>query len=269
MGRQMGLFGHSRAWRAIILACGLAWLGSLSGLKAETLASAPDMPATSAEPFALAATPLAAGRLHDKWLGLQRRLDDDMVQLALCDGDREACVSPAALRLLSIVDAARQREGRAKFGEINRAINLAIRAVSDEAQYGETDVWASPLALFIRGAGDCEDYAIAKFAALRLAGLAANDLRILIVRDTVRGEDHAVAAARLDGRWLTLDNRRMAMIEDADVRDYRPTFAMDRDGIRRYAPTPLLSAIAAPAAEPAAPAGPATLAAKIAAAAVD
>ena len=73
----MGLFGQSRAWRAVMLACGLAWLGSLSGLKAETLASAPDMPATSAEPFALAATPLAAGSLHDKWLGLQRRLDDD------------------------------------------------------------------------------------------------------------------------------------------------------------------------------------------------
>jgi predicted transglutaminase-like cysteine proteinase len=268
MGRQMGLFGQSRAWRAIMLACGLAWLGSLSGLKAETLASPPDGPATSAEPFALAATPLAAGSLHDKWLGLQRRLDDDMVQLALCDGDREACVSPAALRLLAIVDAARQREGRAKFGEINRAINLAIRTMSDEAQYGETDVWASPLTTFSRGAGDCEDYAIAKFAALRLAGIAADDLRILIMRDAVRGEDHAVAAARLDGRWLTLDNRRMAMVEDADIRNYRPTFVMDRDGIRRYAPALLLAGIAVPAAEPALPA-PATSAAKIAAAAMD
>ena len=268
MGRQMGLFGHSRAWRAIMLACGLAWLGSLSGLKAETLVSAPDGPATSAEPFALAATPLAAGSLHDKWLGLQRRLDDDMVQLALCDGDREACVSPPALRLLAIVDAARQREGRAKFGDINRAINLAIRAMSDEAQYGETDVWASPLTTFSRGAGDCEDYAIAKFAALRLAGIAADDLRILIMRDTVRGEDHAVAAARLDGRWLTLDNRRMAMVEDADIRNYQPTFVMDRDGIRRYATALLLAGIAVPAAEPALPA-PATSAAKIAAAAMD
>jgi predicted transglutaminase-like cysteine proteinase len=268
MGRQMGLFGHSRAWRAIMLAFGLAWLGSLSGLKAETLASAPDMRATSAEPFALAAMPLATGSLHDKWLGLQRRLDDDMVQLALCDGDREACVAPAALRLLAIVDAARQRDGRAKFGEINRAINLAIRAVSDEAQYSETDVWASPLTTFSRGAGDCEDYAIAKFAALRLAGIAADDLRILIMRDAVRGEDHAVAVARLDGRWLTLDNRRMAMVEDADIRNYRPTFVMDRDGIRRYVPTPLLAGIAVPAAEPGLPA-PAMSAAKIAAAAID
>jgi predicted transglutaminase-like cysteine proteinase len=173
------------------------------------------------------------------------------------------------LRLLAIVDAGRQRYGRAKLGEINRAINLAIRSTSDEAQYGETDVWAAPLTTFSRGAGDCEDYAIAKFAALRLAGIAADDLRILILRDPVRGEDHAVAAARLDGRWLTLDNRRMAMVEDADIRNYRPTFVMDRDGIRRYAPAPLLAGIAVPAAEPAAPHTPVTLAAKIAAAETD
>ena len=238
MGRQMGFFGQSRLWRAIMLACGLAWFGPASGLRAETLA-APEPFAESTEPFGLAATELEAGVVHEKWLGLRRRLDDDMVQLALCDGDRERCSSPAALRLLAIVDAARQREGRAKLGEVNRAINLALRSTSDEAQYGETDVWAPPLASFLHAAGDCEDYAIAKFAALRLAGLASGDLRILIMRNTARGDDHAVAMARLDGRWLTLDNRRMAMIEDADIRDYRPTFVMDREAIRRYASAPL------------------------------
>jgi predicted transglutaminase-like cysteine proteinase len=263
----MGFLGQARVWRAIVFVCGLAWLGSVSDLKAETIAFAPSAPANSTEPFGMTAMPLAAGNLHDKWLGLQDRLDDDMVQLALCDGDRDGCVSPAALRLLAIVDAARQREGRARLGEINRAVNLAVRAVSDEALHGETDFWASPLATFSRGGGDCEDYAIAKFAALRLAGIPADDLRILIMRDT-RGDDHAVAAARLDGRWLTLDNRRMAMVEDADIRNYRPTFVMDRDGIRRYAPAPILAGIASAPPEPALPA-PATSAAKIAAAAVD
>ena len=47
----------------------------------------------------------------------------------------------------------------------------------------------------------------------------------------------------------------MAMVEDADIRNYRPTFVMDRDGIRRYPPAPLLAGITAPAAEPA-PAAP-------------
>lgn len=264
----MGFFGRPRAWRAVALAFALGWFAPVSGIAAETVAAPADLAAGPVEPFALATSALTAGQLHDKWSGLQRQLDDDMVQLTLCEGDREGCVSPAALRLLAIVDAARLREGRARLGEINRAINLAIRAISDEALYGETDVWASPLATFSLGAGDCEDYAIAKFAALRLAGIAADDLRILIMRDG-RGEDHAVAAVRLDGRWLTLDNRRMAMIEDADVRNYRPTFVMDRDGIRRYAPVPLLSGIALPATEPAALSMPVAPTAKIAAAAAD
>lgn len=263
----MGFLGQSRVWRAILLACGVAWFGSISGLKAETTAFVPTVSTPSTEPFAQPAAPLAAGYLYDKWLGLQHRLDDDMVQLALCDGDRDGCVSPAALRLLAIVDAARQREGRARLGEINRAVNLAVRAMSDEALHGETDFWASPLTTFGRGAGDCEDYAIAKFAALRLAGIAAEELRILIMRDA-RGGDHAVAAARLDGRWLTLDNRRMAMVEDADIGNYRPTFVMDRDGIRRYAPAPILAGIASAPPEPALPAAT-TSVAKIAAAAMD
>src|SRR5437762_11865389 len=242
MGRQMGLFGQSRVWRAVMLACGLAWLGPVAGLKADTLnSSAPDIVAKTAEPFGLTASPLESGGLLQKWLGVQRRLDDELVQLALCDGDRDGCVSPAALRFLAIVDAGRAREGRARLGEINRAINLAIRAVSDFAQYGEIDVWTSPLVTFTRGAGDCEDYAIAKFAALRLAGFAPENLRIVIVHDPVRGEDHAVAAARLDGRWLTLDNRRMAMVEDIDARNYRPIFVIDRDGVRRYEAAPLLA----------------------------
>ena len=84
-------------------------------------------------------------------------------------------------------------------------------------------------------AGDCEDYAIAKFVALRLAGIAPDDLRIVIMHDTIHGEHHAVAAARLDGRWLMLDNRRMAMVEDSDVRNYRPTFVIDQHGVMRYA----------------------------------
>jgi len=240
MGRQMESSGHSRAWRSIILACGLAWLGPVAGLKADTLNSAaPDAVAKTAEPFGLVASPLASGGLLQKWLGVQRRLDDELVQLALCDGDRDGCVSPAALQFLAIVDSARAREGRARLGEINRAINLAIKPVSDLAQYGEIDVWTSPLVTFARGAGDCEDYAIAKFVALRLAGVSPEDLRIVIMHDPFGGEDHAVAAAKLDGRWLTLDNRRMAMVEDIDVRDNRPTFLIGRDGVRRYEAPPL------------------------------
>jgi predicted transglutaminase-like cysteine proteinase len=241
MGRQMRIFDHSRALRAVMLACGLAWLGPAAGLAAG--APGPSGPSDgtekSAEPFGLFASHLAGGRLREKWLGVQARLDDEMVQIALCEGDRERCVSPSALRFLAIIDAAKAREGRARLGEINRAINLAIRPLSDLAQYGEIDLWSPPLATLARGAGDCEDYAIAKFVALQLAGVAPDDLRIVIMHDTIRDEDHAVAAARLDGRWLTLDNRRMVMVEDAQVRNHQPTFVIDRDGVKRYREAPM------------------------------
>ena len=71
--------------------------------------------------------------------------------------------------------------------------------------------------------------------------LAPDDVRIVVLRDTIHGEDHAVAAARLDGRWLMLDNRRMAMIEDADVRNFQPTFVIGQHGVMRYADAPLLA----------------------------
>jgi predicted transglutaminase-like cysteine proteinase len=242
----MGILRCWHGWRAVILALTMAWFGPAADLRAGTLDSAgtPETVERSAEPFGRSASVLSAGALLEKWRGLARQLDDEAVQLALCDGDRDRCVSPAALQLLAIVDNARARDGRARLGEINRAINLAIRPMSDLAQYGEIDVWSSPLVTFEHGAGDCEDYAIAKFVALRLAGIAPGDLRIVIMRDTIRGEDHAVAAARLDGRWLTLDNRRMAMIEDAQVRNYRPTFVIDQTGIMQYVDAPLLAGLA-------------------------
>jgi predicted transglutaminase-like cysteine proteinase len=239
----MGIFGQAHAWRAIVLAWGIVWFGPATNLTAGTLGATRSavVIARSAEPFGLSASVLSWGALRDKWLGVERKLDDERVQLALCDGDRERCVSPAALQLLAIVDNGRAREGRARLGEINRAINLAIRPMSDLAQFGQTDVWSSPLDTFITGAGDCEDYAIAKFVALRLAGVPADDLRIIVMRDTIRGEGHAVAAARLDGHWLMLDNRRMMMVEDADVRNYRPLFVIDQHGVMQYVSSPLLA----------------------------
>ena len=244
----MGILVHSHAWRAVVLACGMAWFGPAANLNAGTLITpgAADLVRKSAEPFGLFALALSGGALREKWLGVERKLDDERVQLALCDGDRERCVSPAALQFLAIVDNARAREGRARLGEINRAINLAVRSTSDPAQHGEIDVWSTPLATFASGAGDCEDYAIAKFVALRQAGISPKDLRIVIMRDTIRGEDHAVAAVQFDGDWLILDNQRMAMVEDAYVRNYRPLFVIDQYGVMQYADTPWLAAAAAP-----------------------
>jgi len=236
----MAFFKKARALRAVLLACGMVWLGP-AGISVAGPAGIPYGPFPTVkpdQPFGLYTTPVHSGGLLRKWLGVAHKLEDERVQLALCDGDRERCVSEAALKFLRIVDRGRQRDGWARVGEINRAINLAIRPMEDLVQYGEVDVWSSPLVTFNTGAGDCEDYAIAKYVALQMAGISAEDLRIAVVLD-LNGEGHAVASVRLDGNWLILDNQRMAMVEDVNARTYRPRFVIDASGVMEYSNTPL------------------------------
>jgi hypothetical protein len=65
--------------------------------------------------------------------------------------------------------------------------------------------------------------------------------------DTFRHEGHAVTAARLDGHWLILDNRRTAMIEDSYLRNYRPLFVIDDTGVNKFTDAPVLASMPEPA----------------------
>src|SRR5262249_60448434 len=105
-----------------------------------------------------------------KWNELQSRLRADDQAVVACRSNENAC-SESARRYLAFVDIGRKQEGRVRLGWINRAVNMAIRPVSDWAQYGLADFWASPLQTLTNGAGDCEDYAILKYAALRELGI--------------------------------------------------------------------------------------------------
>lgn len=172
--------------------------------------------------------------ISSKWSELLTRLHADEVAIAACRLNQIAC-TPAAKRFLSIVDVGRQHEGRVRLGWLNRAVNMAVRATSDWAQYGLADFWASPLQTMDSGAGDCEDYAIVKYSALRELGIAPDDLRLVIVQDEKRETGHAVVIVRYEQRWLVLDNRTMAILDAEDVRDYRPLFALDENGARTIA----------------------------------
>ena len=189
----------------------------------------------SDEPFGRQELPAADGALWNTWQNAEALIEDDAAILRRCRSDAEDCPA-AAQRMLTIVDGALQRGGRARIGEINRAVNLSIRPMSDQAQFGELDRWTSPLATFTSRSGDCEDYAIAKYLALRETGMPAADLRLVIVRDTLAKEDHAVLAARLDGQWLLLDNRHHMLVESTEAKNFKPLFAFDHEGVRRFAP---------------------------------
>jgi hypothetical protein len=117
---------------------------------------------------------------------------------------------------------------------INRAVDLAISPISDEAQSGVVDHWSSPFETLQTHRGDCEDYAIVKYVALLQAGLSHDDVKIVILRNLLPKEDHVVVAARVDGQWLILDNRRLALVRDTKMVGSTPKFVLDEDGTRRF-----------------------------------
>jgi predicted transglutaminase-like cysteine proteinase len=192
--------------------------------------------ASPAEPFGLNTMPAASGDILTKWSRVENDISVEKKILTSCGKSVTEC-SSAAKKFLAIVAEGRKNTGRARIGVINRAINLAVRPMSDLAQWGVEDRWTAPLATLTSGLGDCEDYAIAKYFALTEAGIAAKDVKLVVVRDLVVDEDHAVVAVRLDGSWLILDNRRLALVNDIEMRRVIPLFVLDSGGVKKFIPS--------------------------------
>jgi predicted transglutaminase-like cysteine proteinase len=175
---------------------------------------------------------------HDavRWRKVVQAIAADRVVLARCRMDPDHCPDPAR-RLLEIIETARAKEGRARIGEVNRALNLSIAYTSDLVQHGLDDVWTAPLLTLASGRGDCEDYAIAKYLALLELGVRSVDVRIVIL-ETKPQRQHAVLATRLGQRWVMLDNAHSLILEDRQL-PYRSiaAFGGEDDSVRPAAPT--------------------------------
>ena len=217
---------------------GVRWQ-SIPALKdiPEILASLPPTAKVQAsdEPFGFLSTiPVSGGYLTEKWRTVIHRIKSEASVLSNC-AITEECPT-AARRFLEIVAEGRAHQGLARVGVINRAVNLSIIAMSDMKQWGVTDRWSSPLETLTTGRGDCEDYAIVKYAALLDAGIRREDLKLVIVHDLLRNEDHAVTVAHVGGKWIVLDNRWLALVQDVEVRREIPLFVLDDTGIQMFLP---------------------------------
>jgi Predicted periplasmic protein len=102
---------------------------------------------------------------------------------------------------------------------------------SDMAIYGKTEYWATPEEMMQKGAGDCEDYAISKYLALRYLNWPAKDLWLVLVLDKKKRTHHAVLAARYGSTTFILDNlskpRYLLIPEDTYMRGYTPFYAIN------------------------------------------
>ena len=184
--------------------------------------------------FGLFAFRAPEGMLWRKWRGIEADIAKEHTILEHCRTNPEGCPSNAA-QFLRLISAVKAKSGRGQLDEANRAVNMAVRYVSDFAQHGEADRWSAPLATIATAKGDCEDYAIAKYVALTEAGFPRGDLQLVLVRDRAVRQDHAVLAARLDGHWLILDNRRSELMNDSEATSFAPLFTINDRGVQLFA----------------------------------
>ena len=182
---------------------------------------------TTDGPFDSSTSRVAGGQLAHLWQGVERGVLADMAALALCRATDEAC-SPAIRVLRNIIAEGRSRDGLARLGVINRSINLAIKPTT--VPY----VWHSSLEALSTGEGDCKDYAVAKYVAILEAGFAEQDVKLVIVHDTVVNQDHVVVTVRFNGDWMVLDNRWLALVRDVDFPRSIPLYVLDENGVRRF-----------------------------------
>ena len=121
----------------------------------------------------------------------------------------------------------RAKDSVQRLEAVNWYVNKRVHFVDDQVRWGRADVWSAANDTLNAGKGDCEDFAIAKLAMLRRAGIADRDLYLVVLRDLVRRADHAVLVVRAGGHMYVLDNGTDELLDSESVHDYRPilTFA--------------------------------------------
>ena len=110
--------------------------------------------------------------------------------------------------------------------KVNSLMN-AKRYVEDSSNYGKTDYWATPIEFYKKG-GDCEDFAIAKYTALRALGVPDDRMRLAIVQDQQKNIPHAILIVYTDQGAMILDNQIKNAINADKVRHYKPIFSINQ-----------------------------------------
>jgi predicted transglutaminase-like cysteine proteinase len=124
---------------------------------------------------------------------------------------------------------------------LNERIALAndffnrVPYIRAEVNWGDAAYWETPFEFLTRG-GQCQDYAIAKYLALRESGVPEEQLRFVVVHDNYVGLDHAITVVNLDNQAMALDNQMLGVTPVADLTQrYAPYYALNDEGWSAYA----------------------------------
>jgi len=106
--------------------------------------------------------------------------------------------------------------------------------VADVQHWGKEDYWATPVEFLSTNGGDCEDFSIAKYFALRSLGVPDEKLRITYVKEiVVYNEAHMVLAyfPAPDAEPLVLDNINKTIRPASTRTDLVPVYSFNGSGL--------------------------------------
>lgn len=160
-----------------------------------------------------------------KWTRVLSKVKGQIRTLNTC-ASAQTC-PPGATSWKRIMRQAKEVQGMEQLKMVNSFFNKWPYRLDQDA-YGTSDWWATPQE-FLKISGDCEDYAIIKYFALRELGFSKEDLRIVVLKDRIRNIPHAVLAVFLHGEALILNNISDAIFTDLKYRHYIPQYSLNEE----------------------------------------
>ena len=135
-----------------------------------------------------------------------------------------------------LIEEARELPDQDKLNKVNTFFNRRVLYQTDMQVWQQEDYWATPLEFMGRGAGDCEDFSIAKYITLQMIGISNEHLRLSYVRYKV-GATPPIAHMVLGyypeptSEPYILDNM-ISSVRLASMRtDLAPVFSFNSDGL--------------------------------------
>ncbi len=132
-----------------------------------------------------------------------------------------------------LIRASEQLPEREKLTVVNHFFNRQLRFADDVAVWRRNDYWATPVEALVKGAGDCEDYSIAKYFTLRRLGVPSERLRITYVKALRQNQAHMVLTyyASPTADPLVLDNLIGEIRPASQRQDLLPVYAFNAEGL--------------------------------------
>lgn len=163
-------------------------------------------------------------RPFPKWTAmLQRYLEERGREPGSCEETRlNHCHYQ---RWMALIEEVKGLDLESQLERVNAEMNRR-RYVLDPVNWGVPDYWATPFEFF-RKDGDCEDFAIAKFMTLKLAGVDPEKLRIVVLQDLNLKVAHAVLAVYVGDRIRILDNQIRQVVDSEAIRHYQPMYSIN------------------------------------------